>query len=118
MPNLWPRTVTIHRASHQGDKPQGGRLPYGGMAQDKRSLVAGPVPANIESRAGGRANPTGLPGDTMASAWFIRIPRGAVPEGVIRSRDIATDDLGRVFHIQADDCHNLGWTLMCDRLET
>lgn len=112
---LYPRTITITRASHQVGV---GAISHGGKDQAKMITVATDVPCNVQSKSGGRINPTGLPADTMAATWSINIPkRAGIPAGTIRDRDLIVDDLGRRFQVTADYCHSLGWRLGVDRLE-
>lgn len=119
---IWPRKITVTRAAHQdGDGPDVG---YGGttretqrLAETDEGVILEDVPCNIQARAGGRKNPTNLPGDTVAAQWFVNIPPGAVPVGAIKDRDFITDDLGRRFQVTADYDHSLGQRLTVDRLE-
>lgn len=113
---LYPRWFKVERASHQDQTA--GSLQYGGVDPAEMTLIIANVPCNVEARSSGRANPTGLPADTLASAWIINAPRGYATDGMIKNGDYITDDLGRHFRVVADDCHRLGWKLMVDRLES
>lgn len=113
---LYPRTIAIKRAGHQQDGE--GSLDYGGVDEPEGlEKVAQDLRCNIQSRSSGRANPTGLPTDRLAPSWYVNIPKGLVAEDVIRNGDLAYDDLGRRFRVQAAYCHSLGWRLTCDQLE-
>jgi hypothetical protein len=110
-PRLYPRRIKIERADHQNGEA---KVSYGGMTPEEFSLVLDNVPCNVQSKSSGRSNTANLPADTVVAQWQINIPRDTVADGVIKKRDIITDDLGRRFSVVADHCHPLGWKLLCD----
>lgn len=112
---LFPRTVTIRRPNHQGGGA--GKKGYGGKSDAQMTDIAADVPASVQAKGTGRANPTGLPGDASPFRWVILIPDGHIAPGAIRDGDYVEDDLGRRFQVSADYAHSLGWTLNSERME-
>lgn len=113
---LYPRTVTISRPDHQ-DTPAAGIMPYGGVDQDAMDVIVSGIACNVQSRGTGRRDAEHLPGDATNYLWNINIPLGLVADGVIQDRDLAKDDLGRRFVVEAAYCHSMGWKLSVASLE-
>lgn len=112
---LFEHVVSIRRPAHQASGA--GKQGYGGIDAAETDLIAEGVPASVQAKGTGRANPAGLPADASPFRWQIVIEAGHVDAGVIQDRDIVIDNLGRRFQVSADYSHSLGWTLQAEKLE-
>ena len=113
---LYPRVATIRRPNHQVS-PAAGVMAYGGVDQSAMTTIATGIVCNVQSRGTGRRDAEHLPADATPYLWNVNIPLGQVAEGVIRDRDVLTDDLGRRLVIEAAYSHSMGWRLACASLE-
>lgn len=114
---IYPRTVKITRPGAQptavGFQAQS---PSGDPAAE--TVVAASLPCSIQARQAGGKPQVGLPDDGANNSWRILFPKSATPhQGLIQNRDIATDDLGNRYQVQADYWNSLGCNLIVQRLE-
>ena len=108
---LYPRTIAITR-------PRGnsgiGVQPYGGATLAAEDPVASGIAASIQlARVGGKG-PLPLSADAQRSRWRISF-KGE--NGLVRDRDIITDDLGVRYQVSAAYWNSLGYACECERLE-
>jgi hypothetical protein len=80
----------------------------GPTAANETSLMAG-WPASILQSGRGERNDTHLPADTRAPAWTVLMPY--IPGVNLRSSDIAVDQHGRRYGLQACELTDLGWRI-------
>jgi hypothetical protein len=109
-----PRKVFISR---QNDAQGEGVAGYSGLTDltDVLGNVDTPWPSSI--LIGGRIQAsTGLPAGVREAAWSILLP-SSVPV-VVKSGDIATDDLGRRFTIESAELSDLGWRMLATEVHT
>ncbi|MDA8256532.1 MAG: hypothetical protein M0Z99_12980 [Betaproteobacteria bacterium] len=113
---IYPRTITITRPAVQSGV---GTIGYGGQMPSTETPVTSGVSASIQLKKEGRHPETDLPGDiTKITLWVVLIPVSAgLSVGVIRDRDILTDDGGLRYQVTAAYWNSLGWNLLCERLE-
>ncbi len=111
---LYPNVIKIERPAGQ---PGEGKIGYGGQTKDALTLIAEGIPANVQAKGNGGANPTALPGDIRVAQWKIYAPLGAIVPGQVRNHDIITDELDRRFQVTSDYVPGLGANIICDRLE-
>lgn len=115
---LYPRTVSVSRPKAQTGV---GQAAYGGTTESAETAVAGAqnLPANIQLAKEGRKPTADLPGDVSKTTfWKVFIPLAAVANGVIKERDVVTDDLGLRYIVTAPYWNSLGYNLFCERAET
>jgi len=118
MPNafIYNRTITITRpAAHTTVGPVG----YGGVTQATETAVLSGLKASIQAKSGSTRPRAGdLPASPPAPiGWNIYLPRNAVANGVIKDRDIVTDDNGDRYQVDAANWTPMGYKLMTIRLE-
>jgi len=115
---LYPRVIVVTRPSAPvGAGYTGG---YAGALKSTETAVVSGIAANIQAKTTmGRTLagtlPSAAPGPIV---WRVFIALGLVADGVIKDRDIITDDLGRRFQIEAAYSNSMGWNIACIRLET
>lgn len=113
---MYPRTVAITR-------PQGqtgvGNVGYSGVLASTEVPVVSGIPANIQAKTTMARVPNGsLPAQPPGPiVWRVYIPLNAVAMGVIKDRDVVTDDLGDRYQVEAAYWNSMGWNLACIRLE-
>jgi hypothetical protein len=113
---MYPRTVSITRPAVQTGV--GAIDAYSGLTPATETSVAASLPAQIEFKRERSAPDGNLPsGAYTRSGWLIFLPKRAAGPGVIKERDVATDDLGRRFHITAAEWDVLGYRLSTELLE-
>lgn len=113
---LYPRTITITRPGAQtGVGFQGA---YAADQKANETVIATGIPASIQARSAGGRNPVGLPGDGKDQTWRVLVPKSALAMGVVKNRDIITDDLGNRLQVLADYANSLGANFICQRLES
>lgn len=113
---IYPRTIAITRPT----QPTGiGAVGYGGELPSSETAIATGLPASIQlNRERGRPK-AGLPGDVAENTfWKVLIPASAAANGVIRSRDIITDDLGIRYQVEGSYFNSLGYNILAERLES
>lgn len=109
------RSLRISRQAVQGGV---GAVGYGGLTGANESVVLGAAnalwPASI--LLGGRSQKpdTKLPSDAKQAGWRLLLPP-SVPV-VIMAGDIAQDDLGRRYMVDAAELTDLGWRLSAQEL--
>lgn len=100
------RTINFLRAP----APAGvGALGYGGITAANEQVLMTGWPASILQGTKGEKGDAVLPGDTKTPWWNILVP--AYPGVVLRSSDIATDDLNRRYTISSAELTDAGWRL-------
>ena len=112
---LYPRTIAVSRP---GTQPGFGAQGYGGELPSTETPVASGLPASIQFYKERGRNEAQLPGDVGKTYDRILIPASAAALGLIRSRDIITDDLGLRYAVVKPYWNSLGYNLMVERLET
>lgn len=112
---LYPRTIAVSRP---GTQPGVGAQGYGGELPSTETPVASGLPASIQFYKERGHNEAQLPGDVGKTYDRILIPASAAALGLIRSRDIITDDLGLRYAVVKPYWNSLGYNLMVERLET
>ena len=112
---LYPRLVSITRpVADLGI----GQVEYGGELPINEDSIATQIPASIQLNKQGSKPGADLPADmSNRTFWKILIPLGAVSFGVIKVRDIITDDLGMRYAVAGAYWNSLGWGLRCELLE-
>ncbi len=112
---LYPRTIAITRPAVQSAV---GSEPYGGLNAATETSVAVGLPASIQ-KAGAAGTPLGgIPGDIAGrTVWRMFIPQGSAALGLVRDRDIVTDDQGWRYQVMATYWNSLGLQLSCELLE-
>lgn len=111
---LYPRAVAISRPGGESGE---GQIAYGGQSQGAETSVATEVRASIQERREGQHSTVGLPGDATRPTWYIFIPRRALALGVVKDRDIVTDDTGERYQVIANYWDSLGYRLTAEKLE-
>ncbi len=113
---LYPRTISITRPAAQVGV---GAIGYGGQAAATETSVASGLPATIQLKKEGKAPDAHLPGDiSKRTLWRIMIPLQSAALGLIKDRDIVTDDLGLRYQVMAPYFSSLGYDILAERLET
>lgn len=112
---LYPRTVTVTRP---GTQPGFGAQGYGGELPSTETAVASNLPASIQFYRERGPNEARLPGDMQKTYSRAYIPASAAANGLIKTRDILTDDLGQRWAVVQPYWNSLGFSLMVERLET
>lgn len=115
---MYPRTIAVTRPSAPTGVGYTGT--YSGELKSTETPVVSGIAANVQAKTTmGRiiagALPSAAPGPIV---WRVFIARGVVADGVIKDRDIITDDLGRRFQIEAAYVNSMGWNIACILLET
>lgn len=93
---------------------------YNGLAAGSETPVAKNLPANIQFDRTGRPPTTGLPGDTQGrGSWKVFIPLARAPKpGMIKKRDIITDDTGTRYQVTNPYWNSLGFAGRCEEMQT
>lgn len=115
--NIYARTVTITRPSNAAT---GGQVAYIGQNRADETTVAAALPASVQSKSVGsrRSGTDKIAADAPGPiVWDIFIPRRALAKGLVRDRDIVTDDEGIRYQVAAAYWNILGWHLQTIRLE-
>lgn len=113
---IYPRVVIITRSAVATEFGKG---EYSGESSAKEQIVAENIPASIQLRNPSGKPETGLPGDTSRkSNWRVLIPLNALGHGVVKTRDIITDDLGERYQVSANYYNSLGANFLAEKLET
>lgn len=111
---IYPRLISITRPA---TNTAIGATGYQGLDPANETLIDSGIPASIQEQKDGRRPSEGLPGDTYArTVWYVYTFRYRF--GIIKTRDIVTDDLGNRFQVTGDYDDSLGTRLECERLET
>ena len=125
---LYPRTITVTRPipNIQTSGSAIGLQGYSGLTEavgptglGGEATIATGVSCSIQARAMGKA--TGddkLPSDSPGPpVWYIFIPASQIAKGLIRDRDVVTDDEGYRHQVASAYWNLLGYRLNCIRLE-
>lgn len=112
---LYPRSVTVTRP---GTQPGVGVQAYGGELPSTETAVASNLPASIQFYRERGANDAHLPGDVQKTYSRVLIPASAAANGLIKTRDVLTDDLGQRWAVSGNYWNSLGYNLMVEKLET
>jgi len=112
---IYPRTVAFHRPADQGGA---GRIGYGGQIIGDETPIASGIPASIQERKDGPANPLHLPTDAQKPNYYVFIPRRKLANGTVQSRDVMIDDLGNRYQVVAPYWDSMGYRLSVVSLET
>lgn len=105
-------TISIYREA--SSLAAGARTTYSGVTGQNADppVVHTGIRCSIQAQRGGSTNPPRLPTDTRRSDWFIYIPASVAPaKGTIRRNDLAKDENGDVYTVQAAYWTSLGWRL-------
>jgi hypothetical protein len=106
---LCNRTLNIVR-------PQGpaglGALGYSGTVAATEQVVMTAWPGNVTYTQKGRSTEAGLPMDLPSPFFTILLP--AFPGVIIRTGDVANDDLGQRYTITAAELSALGWRIIAE----
>jgi hypothetical protein len=111
---LYPRTIAITRPIGQTGIGAAG---YGGEIASAEVAVASGLAASIQLDRQGRDNKAGLPGDAKTTLWRVLIPKSEAADGLIHSRDIITDDLGKRYQVIGPYWISLGYNCLCELQE-
>lgn len=112
---LYPRTIAVTRPAAQTGV--GFQSAYAADQAATETPVATGLRASIQVKREGQKNPVALPGDGNAPYWDIFIPRRDAVNGLIKQRDIITDDLGERYQVSANYWDSLGYRLRAMKLE-
>lgn len=112
---LYPRTISVTRP---GIQPGFGAQGYGGELPSTETSVAMNLPASIQFYRERGANDARLPADVGKTYSRVLIPAAAAANGLIKTRDVLTDDLGQRWTVVQPYWNSLGYNLMVERLET
>lgn len=115
---MYPRVIAVTRPSAPVGVGYTGS--YSGELKSTEIAVISGIAANVQAKTTmGRtvagALPSAAPGPIV---WRVFIARGLVADGVIKDRDIITDDLARRFQVEAAYQNSMGWNIACIALET
>ncbi|MDR6381827.1 hypothetical protein [Paraburkholderia caribensis] len=113
---IYPRTISITRQPAQSG---GGLKPYGGVDPGEEVTLYTGLPASIQQKSTGARPDPRLPADAAnRTFWRIFMPlsAGVTPGSVLRG-DIATDDAGQRYFIEAPYINSLGANFLVERLE-
>lgn len=111
---LYPRTVSVARPVQAAGV---GAAAYGGQIAGTETPVVSGLPASIQIDRQGMRNAVGLPGDSGLTRWLVFVPLDALALGVVRERDIVTDDLGNRYQVTAAYWNSLGHQLGAEKLQ-
>lgn len=113
---MYPRLATFHRPAAQTGV---GAQPYGGETVDDETAVPGAsgIRCSIQARREGTGNTVALPGDANRPYWWAFIPKSALANGILQSRDILIDDLGTRYQVVAPYWDSLGYRVSVQSLE-
>lgn len=111
---LYDRVVAITREPDQAGV--GFQPAYAGEDATNEVAVASDLPASIQLVREGSRDST-LPGGGTNPLWDVFLPKGAVADGVVKGKDIVTDDLGNRFQVIAPYQNRLGARFRVQTLE-
>lgn len=112
---LYPRVIAISRPLVQSGV---GAVGYGGLASSGETTIASGISASIQQKKDVSKPDAGLPGDiAKRTLWLVMIPLNAVAKGVIKDRDIVTDDENIRYQVTAAYWNSLGYKVLAERLE-
>jgi hypothetical protein len=110
---IYPRVISITRPPVLSGI---GAQPYQGLETGTETTVATGISASIQQCKESKQPAANLPGDvTRGTLWYIFFRREL---GLVRDRDIITDDLGIRYQITAAYWKSLGYKCLCERLQT
>lgn len=112
---LYPRTIAITRPVAQTGV---GAVGYGGLQAASETQVAAGLPASIQFEKDRGKPMADIPGDAGKTLWHVLMPLSAAALGLIKTRDIVTDDLGQRYQVITPYWNSLGHNLLVERLET
>lgn len=108
---VFPRIVSVSRPGVQTGV---GAQTYGGNVKSAETVVASGLPASVQRKREGGRNDVKIPSDGKPGNWRIFIKANL---GLIRDRDIITDDLGERYQVIGNYWGSLGYNCSCDKLE-
>lgn len=110
---LYPRTISITRpAVNTGI----GAVGYQGLKPSTETVVVSTIPASIQQTQQSKKPDANLPGDaSRGTVWNIFFMQ---PLGIVKNRDIITDDLNIRYQVMAAYWNSLGYRCVCERLES
>jgi hypothetical protein len=122
--SIYSSTMQVRRSS--GGNLQVGLLPYSGRTTIEANastggeiIVANNIPCFIELKSMGRTGSSNIlpANENGLSTWTITTSPGSIPNGVIRDRDLAVDDLGYRYELT---CYltPMGYIIQGIRLES
>jgi hypothetical protein len=96
---IYPRVVKITRIAPLA---VGGNVGYRSDARSNESVILTGAPASIDYVTRGPDPLAKVPGDTVGRGlWRIFMPSNVTTTGGVHLNDVATDDLGRRFKLNA-----------------
>jgi hypothetical protein len=110
---LYPSTISISRPNANNAV---GSQPYGGSLITDETVIATGIAAHIQADRQGTRPETGLPADAAGQSIWKIIFMGT--KGLVRERDIITDDQGKRYQVIAADWGPLVTTCRCQILQT
>ena len=125
---IYSRKVTVSRPIPNVQTSGGaiGLQGYSGLTESPgptglggETVIASDLACSIQARAMGKVTgddklPSDAPGPTV---WYIFIPKSQIAKGVIRDRDVATDDENYRYQVATAYWNLFGYRLNCIRLE-
>jgi len=109
---IYPRTISISRPATD---PVPTLTPgYRDLDPTAETSVAVGIPASIQADRTGGSNKADLPSDVSSTVWRIFF-RGDL--GLLRDRDIITDDLGTRYKVIGAYWNSLGYSPLCEQLD-
>jgi hypothetical protein len=113
---LYPHQASFHRPA---DQTGIGAVGYGGQTQGTETPIAGAqdIRCSIQERREGQNSRVGLPADGTTPTHYVFIPKSALPNGTLKSRDIMIDGLARRYLVLAPYWDSLGYRLTVLTLE-
>jgi hypothetical protein len=116
VPVLCVQTNRIVSFSRPAAPPSTGVNAYGGTIMETNKILLTSWPASVLGVAG-RGHPSAdLPSDGSVPYWTVLLP--AIPDMVLLSSDLMTDDLGRNAVIAAAELSALGWRITVKQATT
>lgn len=113
---LYPHTASFH---HPAAQTGVGAVGYGGQTVGTETAISGAqnVRCSIQERREGQVSRVGLPGDGTVPTHYVFIPKSALADGTLKSRDILVDGWGRRYQVLAPYWDSLGYRLTALTLE-
>lgn len=112
---LYSRVVAISRAAVAAEF---GQSPYSGESPGSETVIASGLSASIQMKATGNRPDAGLPADASKKTyWRILIPLSQLAPGIVKTRDIITDDLGERYTVTSNYFSSLGANFLAEKLE-
>lgn len=108
---VFPRVVKISRPAEQAGV---GLQGYGGNLPGEETEIACNLPASVQRKRESGRNDLKLPSDGKPGNWHVFIK---ADRGLIRDRDIITDDLGERYQVIGNYWGSLGYNCSCEKLE-